>query len=266
MAIGFLKRLFGGGPDPAPASAPPPAAPDPRAAVEEARAASRRIRRDQHPLAWAEARQLLGNAMIHLAGSQGGDGAISTYEEAESILAEAIETAGPDAHPGFLASMINLYGYAAFCRGDRLDGDLKHGAYVDAAKRFALALAKVTSEMQRALWVDIGFYRGAALQALASLEDAATSAASLDAAAECFRAVAERGMEDGSIHPIAAYNLHVVLQNRARLASGRAALPYLTEARQALLQAMTSSSFAAAHADNEARLAEIDAAIGAARR
>ncbi len=266
MAIGFMKRLFGGGPVPEPAAAPPPAEPDPRAAVEEARAASRRIRRDRNPLEWAEARQLLGSAMIHLAGTQDGEGAIDTYEAAESVLAEAIATAGPDAHPGFLASMINLHGYAAFRRGERLEGDAQRGAYADAAKRSAHALEKVTPDTRRELWVDIGFYRGAALQSLALLEDPAAAAVSLDGAAETFRAIAEHGTDDGTVHPIAAYNLYVVLQNRARLASGRATLPYLAEARQALLQAMASPSFAASHADNESRLAEIDAAIGAAER
>ncbi len=267
MAIGFMKRLFGGGPPPEAVPTPPPAEPDPRAAVAEARAASRRIGRDSNPLEWAETRQLLGNALIHLAGTQDGASAVATYEEAESVLGEAIEVAGPDANPAFLASMLNLHGYAAFCRGERLEGDPKRRAYADAAARFADALEKITPDTQRAAWVDLGFYRGAALQSLALLEDAGAAAVRLDEAAATFRALAEHGTGDGdgTVHPVAAYNLHVVLQNRACLASDSATLPYLLEARQALLQAMASPVFAGSQADNESRLAVLDAAIGAAQ-
>jgi hypothetical protein len=264
MALGFMKRLFGGGTPTEPAPAPPPAAPDLRAAVEEARAASRLIRRDHDPLAWAQARQLLGNALIQLAAERSGDSALGIYEEAESVLAEAIDTAGPDAHPAFLASMSNLCGYAAYSRAERLEGDAKARAYTDAAGRFGDAFAKLTPETNRALWVDLGFYRGAALQALALLQQGDDSATCLDQAAATFRALTMHGTEDGAIHPVAAYNLHIVLQNRAALAHGRAALPYLTESRHALGQAMEGPTFTANRADNEARLAYLDSAIKAA--
>jgi len=265
MALGFLKRMFGSGEAPAPAAPPPAAELDPRAAVNAARAAARAIRRDHQPFEWAEARQLLANALLNLAAEQPGDAACSTYEDAESVLAEAIEVAGPDAHPAFLASMINLHGYAAYRRGEQLDGAAKRRACADAAERFTTALAKITPETHHTLWVDLGFYRGAAYQSLALLADGAEAAACLDEAAASFRAVAARGTTDGSVHPIAAYNLHVVLQNRAGVTPGRDALPYLTESRHALVQAMDGPTFAATKPDHEARLAALDAAISAAR-
>ena len=140
----------------------------------------------------------------------------------------------------------------------------KVGAYTDAARRFTTALEKITPDTRRALWVDLGFYRGAALQALGLLEDGADAIRCLDEAAASFRAVAECGTADGTVHPIAAYNLHVVLEHRARLAPGRTALPFLTEARRSLLQAMEAPAFAASKVDNESRLAVLDAAISAA--
>lgn len=275
--MGFMKRLFGGDEPAAPAAVTPTSEPVPAspqaeadlraamAAVDEARAASRLIRRARDPLEWAESRQILGNALIHLAGMQSDAIAVDTYEEAESVLGEAIETAGPDAHPAFLASMGNLHGYAAYCRGDRLAGDAKRRAYAAAAARFMEAMDKISPDTQRPLWVDLGFYRGATLQALALLEDNRAGAVALDQAAATFRAIAEHGTGDSTVHPIAAYNLHVVLENRARLARGSAALPYLTESRNALLQAMADPVLAASKADHESRLAALDAAIGAAR-
>jgi hypothetical protein len=273
MALGFLKRVFGGGQaesatatSPASAAAPPAAEPDARAAVDAARIAARAIRRDHQPGEWAEARQLLANALVLFAAEQPDDAAPSTYEEAESVLAEAIEVVGPDAHPAFLASMINLQGYAAYRRGEHLQGAAKRRAFTDAAERFTRALAKITPDTHRDLWVELGFYRGAVSQSLAMLAEGAEAAARLDDAAVSFREVAARGMADGSVHPIAAYNLHVVLQNRADLTRGRAAFPYLTESRQALVQAMESPTFGAHRADHEARIAALDAAIDAAQR
>ena len=122
---------------------------------------------------------------------------------------------GSDANPGFLASMINLAGFAAFRRGECLSGDAKVGAYTDAARRFTAAWEKITPDTQRALWVDLGFYRGAAFQALGMLADGADAIRCLDQAAASFRSVAEHGTADGTVHPIAAYNLHVVLENCA---------------------------------------------------
>ncbi|BCW88814.1 hypothetical protein sos41_19570 [Alphaproteobacteria bacterium SO-S41] len=242
--MSLLKRLFGGGEKTAAPATPAAEVPaDPRAEVQKARDAARVIRRQREPLKWAEAQQLLANALIQYAAVQTGGSAVSSLEEAESCLYDATDAAGPDANPGFLASMYNLWGYAAYRRAARLDGDAKGQALADAANRFTDALDKITPETQRALWIDIGFYRGAAYQELALLKGDAGGAPWLDEAAAAFRAVAERGTEDGSVHPIAAYNMSVVLRDRARLATGGVKRATLQDARRWLAIAAESSVF-----------------------
>ena len=241
--MSFLKRLFGNAPTPPAAAAAPAAPPDPREAVQKARDAVRVIRRQRDPLPWAEAQQLLANALIQLGEVQTGGTALSTFEEAESCLYDATEAAGPDANPGFLASMYNLWGYATYRRSGRLQGDEKGQALADAANRFSEAMEKITPESHRTLWVDIGFYRGAAYQELALLKGDTGGIAWLDEAAATFRDIAGRGTEDGSAHPIAAYNLSVVLRDRAKLATGGVKRAYLQDARRWLAIAAESTVF-----------------------
>ncbi len=274
MAIGsFMKRLFGGSaPDPGesmpapPRDAPPQAAYDPRDELAKARAAVRVIRRNRDPLQWAEAQQLLANALLQLAEGQTGSTARSTLEEAEGVLYDALEAADlPDTNPAFIASMTNLYGLAAYRRADRLEGDAKGEALAEAANRFTDAQAKITPESQRMLWVELGFYRGAAFQSLALLKGGAAGAAWLDESAAAFRALAEHGSEDGKLHPIAAYNLHIVLLDRAKLAGAAAAGAYRAEARRWLVVAQESETFRHS-ADVQTRLAALEAEIAAAGR
>jgi hypothetical protein len=264
--MGLLKRLFGGAASekaPPPPAAPPEPAYDLRAEVEKSRAAVRVIRRNRDPLAWAEAQQLLANALLQQAADQTGGTARSALEEAERVLHDALEAADrPGTHPGFIASMTYLQGLAAFRRADRLEGDAKGEALADAANRFTDAQAKITPESQRALWVELGFYRGAVFQSLALLKGDAAGAPWLDEAAATFRALAEQGAEDGSLNPIAAYNLHVVLLDRAKLAGAAAAGAYRAEARRWLVAAQESDTFRDS-ADVAARLAALDAEIGA---
>ena len=119
----------------------------------------------------------------------------------------------------------------------------------------------MTPETSRALWVEAGFYRGAAFQGLAQLKGGGEGLGWLDEAAHSFDAIAGRGREDGHVHPIAAYNRYVVLEERARHTPGNAALPYYAEARRSLAAAMADPGFGPRQPDLTSRLAALDAAM-----
>lgn len=259
--MSFLKRLFGGGDKPAP---PQPAAaePDPRDVVQQSRDAARVIRRQLEPLKWAEAQQLLANNLIALSAAQTGGAARSSLEEAESILYDALEAADhPDAHPAFTASLTYLWGYAAWQKERLLDGDAKGHALADAANRFTEAFNTFDPATHYDMWVTLGFYRGAVFHELAELQKGAQSLGWYDEAIAAFKLMEGKGSKDGGRHPMAAYNSYVVLEARARLTEGPAALAYLVAAKEALKFAMRSSSFAAAAEDHRTRLAALNAEI-----
>lgn len=260
MAIGsFMKRLFG-----APPAAPAPQAnnvPDARAGVLAARRAVDALSRRNDRLDWAVAQQVLGSELIAYAETLPGPSAIVTLAEAGDALADALAVTTADDNAAFRASIVNLRGLAALRRAWRLEGDRKGEALAAAANDFTAVWELVTPETSRALWVEAGFYRGAAFQGLAQLKGGGEGLGWLDEAAHSFDAIAGRGREDGHVHPIAAYNRYVVLEERARQTPGNAALPYYAEARRSLAAAMADPGFGPRQPDLPSRLAALDAAM-----
>ncbi len=260
MAIGsFLKRLFGA--PPASPAAPLEVGPSPRAGVEAARRTAEALDRRRDRLDWAMAQQMLGSELIAYADGLDGPAALAGLSEAGDVLDDALAVLTESDHPAFRASLANLRGLALSRAADRLDGDDKGHALAEAANAFTTVWELVTPETSRARWVEAGFYRGAAFQGLALLKGGGEGLGWLDEAAHCYDAVAGRGLEDGRIHPVAAYNRYVVLEERARRTPGNAALPYYAEAHRSLEAAMADPELGPSLPDLPERLAALDAAM-----
>lgn len=264
MAIGtFFKNLFGG------AKQPPQAAGanDTKDALAETRRIAALYDRKANPLDWANAQQILANNICSVAAGQPPGRAVELYREAVDILGSALDAAGPDAVPTFRASMARLRGECAWRCAQHLQGDRRGRLLADGANWLGDAVALSPPEANRQVWVDAQLFRGACLQDLAQLKgEGEQSLAWLDEAAECFDAVADRGADDGGLHPIGAFNAYVVREQRAKATRGPEARSHFMEARRRLVEAMESPVFQASAADNRARLARIDTALAAAER
>jgi hypothetical protein len=261
----FFKRLFSG--KPADANAPvatQPATqqPDPEAFLAETRHNAALYDRDADPQDWANAQQILASNICSLAAQQEPYRAKAMFAEAIDLLGEALTAAGPEAVPAFRASMFRLRGECAWRSSAHLTGDAKGQVLADGANWLGEAVTLCPVETNRSLWVDAQLFRGACLQDLALLKGGGDqSLAWLDEAAACFEDLADRGGEDGAVHPIGAYNAHVVLEQRAQATKGAVARTYFERALHRLVQAMGSAAFKGMEADSERRLAAIDRSL-----
>lgn len=245
--MSFLKRLFGG------ASEPEPPKPTPEAeALAQSRAHVAAFDRRQQPAEWAQAMQLLGHNLMVTA----------HYDEAETVLGQAIDAAGPDANPLFRASMTKLLGETRYRAGETLTGDARGEKFAAAANTLADALALVQPHENRTLWVEAAIFRGAALHELGRLRSGPEGLAWMDEAAACFADIAANGAE-GTVHPMGLYNRSVVLEQRGHRTSGGSRAIYYREARDALFRAMQTETFGD-RPDLTVKLAELDALIEAA--
>lgn len=256
--MSFLKRLFGAAPtDPAPTTALPTADP-----LAEARRAAALPDQRREPEAWAAAQQLLANALIEQAGQLQGNAAIGLYREAENLLGDAILTAGRDANDGFLASMINLRAYAAYWRAAQLSGDERGRALADAANRYSEAQKKIAPEDYEELWINIGFYRGAAFQALAALKGGEDALPWFDEAASTFEDIdVWYRRAKGRSHTIALFNRYAMLEQRGNASPPGEKRAHLEAARAALAECAANPEFAPQLTDLPTRLAALDEAI-----
>lgn len=244
--MSFLKRLFGG------AAQPEPPAPSPEPdAIAQCRAHVAAFDRRRQPLEWAQAMQLLGHNLM----------ATANYDEADSVLTQAIDAAGPDAHPLFRASMTKILGETRYRASEMLTGDARGEKFADAANTLADALALVPPHENRTLWMEAALFRGAALHELGRLRSGPEGLAWMDEAAACFADIAANGAE-GGVHPMGLYNRYVVLEQRGHRTTGGSRANYYREARDALTQAMATETFAD-RPDLTVKLAELDALIDA---
>lgn len=263
MAIGsFFKSLFGGG-DAQPAPMPAPAAPTVTNHVAEAQAFVRTTNRREDPLNWADGQQRLAYAIYGTTADMDRGKAIPTYREILSLLngaLEAIETR--DHNPQFRASILNLRGEVGLRLAETVEGNEKGEALAQSATDLGHALIHLTPANYYDLWERALLYRGSALTDLAAMKDGDQGLAWLDDAAACFEDLNIQGRRDESgTHPIAAYNLYVVLEKRAERTDGVGALPFYQKARQYLAAAATSPAFAHRPQDTQTRLAALDQAI-----
>ncbi len=244
--MSFLKRLFGG------ASEPAPAKPSPEVdAIAQCRAHVAGFDRRQQPAEWAQAMQLLGHNLMVTA----------NYDEADSVLTQAIDAAGPDTNPLFRASMTKILGESRYRHGETLTGDARGETFAAAANTLADALALVQPHENRTLWMEAAIFRGAALHELGRLRSGPEGLAWMDEAAACFADIAAHGADDAP-HPMGLYNRYVVLEQRGHRTSGGSRAIYYREARDALAQAMQTGTFGD-RPDLTVKLAELDALIEA---
>jgi hypothetical protein len=268
MSMGsFFKSLFGGreaspgvaGPAPAPAVSTP------RDAVNEANRALRRLSRTAEPVAWAEAQQMLGYALIGQAREHRGSVALDILRDADRAFEQALDAiAVTDHHPHFKGSILNQRGSASWTRTHLLDGDDKGRLLAEAANQFGEAAVQFSRETGRENWFNAILMRGAALHEMARMHAGRAARDWLDEAATCFAEAAEHGSSDpGVIHPVAAFNRYIVLEDRAKISPPDEAREIFGEARRALLISAADKDFAAQNPDIPQRLAALDAAIAA---
>lgn len=244
--MSFLKRLFGGAPEPAPPKPSPEAD-----AIAQCRAHVAGFDRRQQPAEWAQAMQLLGHNLMVTA----------NYDEADSVLTQAIDAAGPNANPLFRASVTKILGESRYRYGETLTGDARGEKFAAAANTLADALALVQPHENRTLWMEAAIFRGAALHELGRLRPGPEGLAWMDEAAACFAEIAAHGAENG-VHPIGLYNRYTVLEQRGHRTEGAGRAAIYREARDALAASMTSDIFAN-RPDLTVKLAELDALIEA---
>ena len=268
MAIGsFFKALFGA----APAQVAPvaePQAPTAREAVNEANRALRRLSRTADPLAWAEAQQMLGHVLVTQASEHQGGVALDILKDADRAFEQALDAIdGVDHHPHFKGSILDQRGRATWARALLQDGDDKGRLLAEAANQFGEAADQFSRETVRENWFNATLMRGAALHEMARMHAGPVALQWLDEAASCFADAADHGLPDpGVIHPVAAFNRYVVLEDRAKLSPPDEARDIFEEARRVLLISSANAQFAAQNPDMAQRLAALDAAIAAADR
>lgn len=271
MAFGsFFKSLFGGG-EPSPevaAHAPSPPVSTAREAVNEANRTLRRLSRTAEPLAWAEAQQLLGYALLTQARDHQGGVALDILKDADRAFEQALEAiADIDHHPHFKGSILNQRGSAAWSRAQLLEDDDKGRLLAEAANQFGESAAQFSRETARENWFNAILMRGAALHEMARMHAGGAALDWLDEAAACFADAADHGSPDpGVIHPVAAFNRYIVLEDRAKISPPEEARGIFEEARRALLISAANAEFAAQNPDMPQRLAALDAAIAGAER
>lgn len=245
--MSFLKRLFGQPNAQAREEAASPAPSDD--VIAQCRARVAQFDRRTQPAKWAEAMQLLGYNLM----------AVARYAEAETALIEAHNAAGPLAHPHFRASILKILGETRFRHSDLLTGDARGMMLADAANTLGEVLDLVQPHENRTLWMESATFRGAALHELGRLHTGPQGLAWMDEAAACFAELATRGAE-GQLHPIGLYNRYAVLEQRAQRTEGAGRADILREARQSLVQAMDTETFAD-RADLAEKLNDIDTQI-----
>lgn len=269
MAIGsFFKSLFGGG-EPSQdvaAQSPVPPVSAAREAVNEANRALRRLSRTAEPLAWAEAQQMLGYSLLAQAREHQGGVALDILKDADRAFEQALEAiAAIDHHPHFRGSILNQRGSASWASALLHEGDDKGRLLAEAANQFSESAAQFSRETARENWFNAMLMRGAALHEMARMHAGDAALDWLDEAAACFAGAAEHGLADpGVIHPVAAFNRYIALEDRAKLSPTEEAREIFEEARRALLISAANAEFAAQNLDMPQRLAALDAAISAA--